>query len=60
MSTFKELLESGDEVIHNLTQRFLDEELSWDEFYDLVKSRLRETGKDTDLSDAYDRAMRGL
>ena len=46
MSTVKELLESGDTIIIELTEQFLNEEISWDEFYDLVRARLKETGKD--------------
>lgn len=56
----KKLLESGDEVVQQLTERFLNEELSWDEFYDLVKARLKETGEDTDFVNDYDRSMKGI
>lgn len=60
MKSVKDLLESGDEVVQQLTTRFIDEEISWDEFYDLVKIRLRETGQDEDLVSDYDRAMKGV
>lgn len=60
MKSVKDLLEDGDEVIQQLTARFIDEELSWDEYYDLVKARRMETGVDSDFVDNYDRAMKGL
>lgn len=60
MNTIRDLLEQGDEIIHTLTERFLNEELSWDEFYDLARARLREVGKDAYDIDAYERAMRGI
>ena len=60
MSSVKDLLENGDEVIRSLTEQFMDEEISWDEFYDLAKARLRETGADSDFINDYDRAMKGI
>lgn len=60
MNTIRDLLEQGDEIIHTLTERLLNEELSWDEFYDLARARLQEVGKDAHDIDAYERAMRGI
>ncbi len=56
--TVKELLEDGDEVIQSLTARFLDDSISWDEYYDMVRQRLYETQNKTKID--YDRAMKGI
>lgn len=57
-TSIKDLLEDGDEVIQSLTARFVDEELGWDEYYDLVRQRLYET-QNKPTTD-YDRAMKGI
>jgi len=57
-TTVKDLLEDKDEVIQQLTADFLDSEIGWDEYYDLVRQRLYET-QHKPLDD-YDRAMKGI
>jgi len=60
MSKMKSLMESDDEVIQTLTQQFLNEEMSWDEFFAQVTDRLQEIGEDDDVVGDYDRAMKGI
>lgn len=60
MKTIKEMLEDGDPVIKDLTDKFVNDELAWDEFYALCKKRLKETGDDASFDNDYDRAMKGI
>jgi len=60
MKTIKDMLEEEDPVIRDLTDRFINDEISWSEYYDLCKKRLHETGEDASFDSDYDRAMKGI
>lgn len=60
MKTIKEMLEAQDPVIRELTDKFINDELSWDEYYDLSKQRLHEIGTDVSFDNDYERAMKGI
>ncbi len=60
-SSIKDLLKDGDEVIQQLTTDFLDGNIGWDEYYDLVRQRLHETQNEENRANVdYDRAMKGI
>lgn len=58
--TVIDLLNMKDSVVKDATDRFVDGEYNFDEFKRIVFDRLHEVTGKNKLTDAYDRAMRGI